>query len=413
MSNQTEITPHPNNYIAEQIESTERFTGLSVNVVVITLSTVALMPLLLSSQFWALPGRQIGLILLFWTVYVANGTGGMMLHERYIDRWYALYLYFGVQLTMTAGLLFLTQDLSGAVWVMILPVAAQSLAYSWGFTAVISLILLGLIWLAYLNDQPFQETIIDLLSIGASMLFTLIFTSIAVRESAARSQVQRLATDLRQANHRLAVYAAQAEELATMRERNRVAREIHDNLGHYLTVVNVQIEAAKTIMLTQPEKAQDALDKAQNLTQEGLAAVRHSVSALRESPLENQTLAEALAQLTEEVRETGLVAQLTITGEAAERDPKVELTLYRAVQEGLTNVRKHARASRVDINLRYEPQETVLTLKDNGIGTDLAQKSSSSFGLVGIEERVNLLNGRMQIITTPQHGFQFTITLPN
>ncbi len=413
MSNQTEITPHPNNSIAEQIESTERFTGLSVNVVVITLSTVALMPLLLSSQFWALPGWQIGLILLFWTVYVANGTGGMMLHERYIDRWYALYLYFGVQLTMTAGLLFLTQDLSGAVWVMILPVAAQSLAYSWGFTAVISLILLGLIWLAYLNDQPFQETIIDLLSIGASMLFTLIFTSIAVRESAARSQVQRLATDLRQANHRLAVYAAQAEELATMRERNRVAREIHDNLGHYLTVVNVQIEAAKTIMLTQPEKAQDALDKAQNLTQEGLAAVRHSVSALRESPLANQTLAEALAQLTEEVRETGLVAQLTITGEAAERDPKVELTLYRAVQEGLTNVRKHARASRVDINLRYEPQETVLTLKDNGIGTDLAQKSSSSFGLVGIEERVNLLNGRMQIITTPQHGFQFTITLPN
>ncbi|MBK7897148.1 MAG: sensor histidine kinase [Candidatus Promineifilaceae bacterium] len=412
MSNQTEITSRTSDAITEQIESNERFTGLSVNVVVIVLSVVALMPLLLSSQFWALPGWHIGLVLLLWIVYVVNGTGGMMLHERYIDRWFALYLYFGIQLIMTAGLLFLTRDLGGAIWIMILPVAAQSLAYSWGFTAVISLILLGLIWLAYLNNQPFQETILDLLSIGVSMLFTLIFTSIALRESAARSEVQRLATDLRQANHRLAEYAAQIEELATMRERNRVAREIHDNLGHYLTVVNVQIEAAKTIMQQNPQKAQDALGKAQNLTQEGLAAVRHSVSALRESPLANQTLAEALAQLTAEVRETGLVAELTISGEAAERDPKVELTLYRAVQEGLTNVRKHARASRVDITLSYRPQETVLTLQDNGIGTDLAQKSSSSFGLVGIEERVNLLNGRMHITTAPQQGFQFTITLP-
>lgn len=404
---------HLDHTIADQIESNERFTGLSVNVVVIALSTVALMPLLLSSRFWALPAWHIGLIVLLWLVYVVNGTGGMMLHERFIERWYAQYLYFGLQLSMTAGLLLLTKELGGAVWVMILPVAAQSLAYSWRFTAVVSLILLSLIWLAYLNGQPLQDTILDLLSIGASMLFTLIFTSIAVRESAARSQVQRLAIDLRQANHRLAEYAAQAEELATMRERNRVAREIHDNLGHYLTVVNVQIEAAKTIMATQPEKAKDALDKAQNLTQEGLAAVRHSVSALRESPLANQTLAEALAQLVEEARETGLVTELSSEGEPAERDPKIELTLYRAVQEGLTNVRKHARASRVDILLRYGLQETVLTLKDNGIGADLAQTSSSSFGLVGIEERVNLLNGRMHITTAPQQGFQFTITLPS
>ena len=413
MSNQTEITTHANKSVAEQIESNDRFTGLGVNMVVIVLSIVALMPLLLSSRFWDLPGWHIGVVLLLWTIYVVNGTAGMMLHERYIERWYVLYLYFGVQLIVTAGLLFLTRDLGGAIWVMILPVAAQSLAYSWAFTAVISLILLGLIWLAYLGGQSFQDTILDLLSIGASMLFTLIFTSIAVRESAARSQVQRLAIDLRQANHRLAEYAAQAEELATMRERNRVAREIHDNLGHYLTVVNVQIEAAKTIMRTQPEKAQDALDKAQNLTQEGLAAVRHSVSALRESPLANQTLAEALGQLAKEARESGLVTELLITGEAAERDPKVELTLYRAVQEGLTNVRKHARASRVDITLSYGPQETVLTLQDNGLGADLAHKSSSSFGLVGIEERVNLLNGRMQITTAPHQGFQFTITLPS
>ncbi|MCA9918004.1 MAG: sensor histidine kinase [Anaerolineales bacterium] len=415
MNQSSEITPHQSEeMLTEQIESTNRFTGVSVNVVVIALAIVGVVPLFFSTRFWALPAWQIGLVLFCWIIYVVNGTGGMMLHERFLAFALAPYLYFGIQFLMVAGLLFFTRDTgAGSVWILILPVAAQTISRSWLFTAVVSLALLALIWLAYFPGQAFWETIVDLLSIGAAMIFTLIFTSIAVRESSARSQIQKLATDLRQANHRLAEYAAQVEELATMRERNRVAREIHDNLGHYLTVVNVQIEAAKTIMATQPEKAQDALNKAQNLTQEGLSAVRHSVSALRESPLENQTLAEAIGKLAEEAREAGLVAHVQIEGEPAERDRKVELTLYRAVQEGLTNVRKHARASRVDIALRYEPEQTVLCLQDNGIGTDLADRSASSFGLIGIEERVQLLNGRMQIHTAPQQGFQFTITLPN
>ncbi len=415
MSQQTEIThaPTEETRMADQIQANERFTGVGVNVVVITLAIVSLLSLLFSTSFWALPAWQIILTLLCWLIYVVNGTSGMMLHERFLHFPLAPYLYFGTQLAVMAGLLFLTNDTgNGAVWILILPIAAQSLSRSRIFTAVLCLILLGLIWITYFPNQGFLDTIVDLMSIGAAMVFTLIFTSIAVRESSARSEIQRLATDLRQANHRLAEYAAQVEELATMRERNRVAREIHDNLGHYLTVVNVQIEAAKTIMQSQPDKAQDALDKAQNLTQEGLAAVRHSVSALRESPLENRTLAEAVEGLAQELREAGLVTELTIEGTPANRDPKIELTLYRAVQEGLTNVRKHARASRVDIWLRYTPKQTTLTIKDNGVGSDRSEENSGSFGLIGIQERVQLLDGRMEINTAPNEGFQFTITLP-
>jgi len=416
MSQQTEIThaSTEETIVADQIQANERFTGVGVNVVVITLAVVGLLPLLFSTRFWALPAWQITLILLCWIVYIVNGTGGMMLHERFLHFPLAPTIYFGLQIGVVAGLLFLTQDIdSGSVWILILPIAAQSLSRSWLFTTIVSLSLLGLISIAYFPDQNFLDTIIDLLSIGAAMIFTLIFTSIAVRESGARREIQRLANDLHQANHRLSEYAAQVEELATMRERNRVAREIHDNLGHYLTVVNVQIEAAKTIMDSQPGKAQDALNKAQNLTQEGLAAVRRSVSALRESPLENQTLAEALESLAIALREAGLVTELTIEGEPTHRDPKIELTLYRAMQEGLTNVRKHARASRVDIKLRYTPQETTLTVHDNGVGADLADENNGRFGLIGIQERVQLLNGRMATQTAPNEGFQFTITLPN
>lgn len=232
MSQSSEITPHANEEVTtNQIETTDRFTGIGVNVVVIALAVVAIIPLLFSTRFWDLSSWRIGLVFLCWLIYVVNGTGGMMLHERFINFSLAPYLYFGIQLVMVTSLLFLTRDAdNGSVWIMILPLAAQGLSRSWLFTAVNSLVLLVIIWLAYFPNQPFLETVVDLLSIGAAMVFTIIFTSIAVRESSARSEVQRLATDLRQANHRLAEYAAQVEELATMRERNRVAREIHDNL---------------------------------------------------------------------------------------------------------------------------------------------------------------------------------------
>jgi signal transduction histidine kinase len=414
MSHSKKIKSHPDNLpLTAQIRSNERFTDIGVNIVMIIMALVALLPLLFDSDFPQLPPWHIGAILLLWLLYIINGTFGMMLHERYLDFALAPVLYFGLQIATMAGLLFLTSDVNGSMAILILPIAAQSMAHSWSFTAVISTTLMGLLWIIYFPNQPWQETIISLLSIGSAMVFTLIFTNIAVRESSARSEIQRLATDLHQANHRLAEYAAQIEELATMRERNRVAREIHDNLGHYLTVVNVQIAAAKTIMDSDPDKAQDALSKAQILTQEGLTAVRQSVSALRESPLENQTLSEALNKLISESRETGLVTELIIEGSLTSSDPKIELTLLRAVQEGLTNVRKHARASRVDILLRYAPSQTVLSLKDNGVGTAVSNEVDGSFGLIGIQERVQLLGGQMRIDTGLNEGFQFTITLPH
>ena len=108
MSQQTEITHRANDTIVtNQLEANARFTGIGVNVVVISLAIVALIPLLFSTRFWALPTWQIALILLCWLIYVANGTRGMMLHERFLNFTLAPYLYFGIQLSVMAGLLFL------------------------------------------------------------------------------------------------------------------------------------------------------------------------------------------------------------------------------------------------------------------------------------------------------------------
>jgi signal transduction histidine kinase len=215
--------------------------------------------------------------------------------------------------------------------------------------------------------------------------------------------------ELEEANAQLAAYATQAQELAMTQERNRLAREIHDNLGQTLTIVNVQLEAAKAVMDSDPDRAWDAIDKGQEMAKKGLTDVRESVAALRESPLSNRTLREAIASLVEESQSSGIVSEFKVSGEARALENKVALALYRAAQEGLTNVRRHARASRVDVLLDFQPGEVRLEVRDNGVG---ATETAGGFGLLGIRERMHLLGGRLEIHTGPGQGFRLTASVP-
>ena len=196
-----------------------------------------------------------------------------------------------------------------------------------------------------------------------------------------------------------------------MDERNRLAREIHDSLGHYLTVVNVQIEAARAVMESDSDQALDALNKAQSLTKEGLGEVRRSVAALRASPIEGKSLPDLIEGLVEECRVAGIVAEFTLSGEHRSLSMAQKQTLFRAAQEGLTNVRKHARASRVDVLLEYEGEKVVrLHIEDNGVGID-PDELENGFGLLGIQERVQLLGGKVRVESVPNQGFVLEVEL--
>jgi len=209
----------------------------------------------------------------------------------------------------------------------------------------------------------------------------------------------------------LSAYAAQAEELAISKERNRLAREIHDSLGHYLTVINVQLQAALTVLDDDRQRAVTAVETAQQLSQEGLAAVRQSVSALRESPLGGKPLAEAIDALVQETQRAGIVVESELLGQPRRLEAAAELALYRTVQEGLTNARKHSRASRVDLTLDYDdPQRVSLAIKENGVGADSVD--GGGFGLLGVRERVQLLGGSLHIETGPGKGFSLTMEIP-
>jgi signal transduction histidine kinase len=250
------------------------------------------------------------------------------------------------------------------------------------------------------------------LSILAAMIFVAVFTQIAVSEGKARAEVERLASELEESNRKQREYAAQVETLATVQERNRLAREIHDSLGHYLTAINMQIKAAQAVVEQDRTRALDALEKAQSLAQEALADVRRSVATLRAEPELDRPLPEALNSLLEECRSAGIVSEFTIAGECIPLSPQIDLALYRSAQEGLTNVRKHALASRVDLSLKYLPTAVRLTVQDNGVGSANTEAQVDRFGLFGVRERIQLLGGKVDVQTNPGEGFKLVIEIP-
>ncbi|MCI0486645.1 MAG: sensor histidine kinase [Blastocatellia bacterium] len=317
--------------------------------------------------------------------------------------------YFAIQLGLAA---IITYYASGSLtWLMMLPLVSQGVVLLPGrwVLALCATTLAILLTPIGLRAGLTVATVLGFIYL-AGLVFVAVFTHIAVSERRARAEVERLATELVEANGKLREYAAQVEELATAKERNRLAREIHDSLGHYLTVINVQIEAARAVIVSDHARALDVLGKAQSLTREGLVEVRRSVAALHALPTEGRTLPEAVGALLDECRAAGILAEIEVAGLPRQVAPQAELTFYRAAQEGLTNVRKHARASRADVTLDYSNDRLVrLIVKDDGVG---AGNSQGGFGLLGVRERAHLLGGEMRVSSAAGRGFTLEVELP-
>jgi signal transduction histidine kinase len=321
-------------------------------------------------------------------------------------------LYLVVQFALAALIFHLASPARpmAILWlILLLPISHSVFLFSrWGIGLVC--VVCAILFTGYLFWSGQKAILKAEFSFLFAAAFTVFVTQFAVSGEAARTEVERMAAELSEANRKLRQYAVQAEELATVRERNRLAREIHDSLGHYLTVVNVQIEAARAMLDCDRTRALAALGRAQSLTQEGLQDIRRSVSALRASPLDRQPLAEALRTVAAEGQASGLATEVQILGVARTLPPPAELTLYRAGQEGITNVRKHAQAHRICMVLDYRETERVkLGVSDDGAG---AQDHAGGFGLLGLRERVQLLGGTVRVETSPGQGFRLEVEVP-
>lgn len=265
----------------------------------------------------------------------------------------------------------------------------------------------------YLN----QKWISDLLIFAVGLVFATLMAKVVSDDDASRRRAETSLADLELSHQQLKKYTEQVAGLAATEERNRLARDIHDSLGHYLTVINVQLEKALAFRERNPQEAEQALWNAKRSARQALQDVRQSVSTLRHSG-EVFSLSAALTELAQNVSNAHLVVDLQIAGNESDFSKLALMSLYRAAQEGLTNVQKHARASRASLKVTLDEQMARLYLDDDGHGfdTDILNRSTSTqqdrFGLQGIRERLELVGGMMKVESILNQGTRLFIVIP-
>lgn len=239
---------------------------------------------------------------------------------------------------------------------------------------------------------------------GLSLVFVLLMMNAVLSERHSR---EKLAI----ANEKLRQYAMRVENQATLEERNRIAREIHDSLGHSLTALNLQLETALKLWPSNPMKAETFLATAKELGSKALKDVRQSVSTMRSNPLQEQSLERAIAGLAEDFhRSNGILPIYKINVEYS-LQPEINTAIYRITQESLTNISKYASATEVKIELTTIRSNLRLIIEDNGRGFDIKQ-NTTGFGLHSMRDRTLALGGEFNINSTPGSGCKIIVNIP-
>ena len=244
---------------------------------------------------------------------------------------------------------------------------------------------------------------------GLSLLLVVLLINALLTERQSQKRLQ-------QANRELRESAQEIEKLAMDQERSRIARDIHDALGHSLTALNVQLESAVKLWEKDPARSQQFLLTAKQLGSQSLRAVRDSVTSLRQDPLAGKPLDSAIAALLQ-TAQSNQTPPLTITHDIDLAHPlanNLKVLLYRIVQEGLTNVVKHANAQHVYLQLTGSSAIVTLLLEDDGDGFDL-QQARSGFGLQSMRDRAEAVGGTFKLTshrTGPRKGTRLQVSVP-
>jgi signal transduction histidine kinase len=309
--------------------------------------------------------------------------------------------------------------------------AWQLLHGGWRLLGVTATALLATTWPAGGFPRADLPAIATYLVIVAITVALVILFSLLGEVTAAQSQQrQQMIDELAEANRRLeealrenatlqARLLAQAHAAGVLDERQRLAGEIHDTLAQGLAGIITQLEAAE-YAAHHPEQWRRHLHNARALARSSLTEARRSVEALRPAPLERDPLPEALATLARAwSRDAGVAVQVTITGTPQPLLPEIEATLFRVAQEALTNIGRHARATRAGLTLSYMGDVVVLDVRDDGVGFDAARvvdtttkRGERGVGLHGMAQRVRRVAGNLTIESTPGGGTAISASVP-
>ena len=230
--------------------------------------------------------------------------------------------------------------------------------------------------------------------VSVNIVIFVVYTVLLVRgKHEEKERIRLLNEQLGRANERLRAYAIEAERMAEEKERNRLAREIHDTLGHALTGIVAGLDACIVTMDAAPEFTRKQLEKIRETAQRGITDVRRSVKKLRPADLEKLPFRQALARMTEEfAASSGMKISFTVVGWPDGLREDQEEVIYRVVQEGITNANRHGRARNVNITIGSSGGTLRIIIADDGTGCEDVKQG---FGLRHMRERLELLHGSL------------------
>ncbi|MDI3312061.1 MAG: sensor histidine kinase [Thermoanaerobacterium sp.] len=195
-------------------------------------------------------------------------------------------------------------------------------------------------------------------------------------------------------------------------ERKRIAREIHDGPAQSMANVILKAELCEKLINKDVEKAKDELKNLKDIAHLSLKEVRKIIYDLRPSVLDDLGLIPAVSKyINDFTNDTGINVDFITLSEHKRLKPEIEITCFRVIQEALTNIRKHSKARNAVIRLEFGDRFISIIIKDNGIGFEKTSQDNK-FGLLGMRERVQILNGKFEINSSPNEGTQIYISIP-
>jgi signal transduction histidine kinase len=261
-------------------------------------------------------------------------------------------------------------------------------------------------------------------STGLVLLFQRLMEERFAREHLLEQLAQRN-SELEAAHRQLAQSAAQEQELAVLRERTRLAREIHDTVGHALVLISIQLEAAQRLRERDPERCHQEIESTKRIARETMTALRASIANLRSPILEHEPLSQALSRAVGELAcRSGLQVTCTLQTGIDLLPEALKETIWKVSQEALTNIEKHAHASHVQVSISQQGEKLLLSIHDDGIGLTQSvyqPQSEGSFtdnclngryGLRGMCERVEAIGGHLTLHSSKEQGTAIDVELP-
>ena len=315
------------------------------------------------------------------------------------DREFRAQIYFMVQTALVIGGMLLYYELDFFA-LLFMPLGGQAMfllprkkAITWIVIFSAAIVSAQLIQFRYANSFLFTPLYLGGL-IGVAS-----FSTLMLRTNEARIQSDRLLDELQQAHKKLQEYAGQAEELATAKERNRLARELHDSVAQTLYGLTLQAEAAaRELNNGQTDKAAEQLREIRDSAQQSLQETRLLIFELRPPILEQEGLVAALRNRLESVESRSGLKVQTQLQELNQVRADIGTGLYGIANEALNNILKHARATEIKVILKKEVNNIVMEIQDNGIGFDI-NAASGGMGVSGMKERAEQFSGDLKIIS--------------